>query len=260
MPGDLRAYTCGHTHHDLAQLVSGRSRERRRFPSTVFCYRSGDRVVLFDTGYAPQPWRTGPAGRLYQRLLPPELPPGQDVADQLDPAIVTYVVLSHLHPDHIGGLRHFRHAHLVLHRDQLATLAGPRLREGLLRGLLPDWFAEATQQTDRCTAVEQFIPGPAGLGTFDLFGDGSYLLVHLPGHARGHLGALIEGRVLLAADAAWGRDLLEQVHRMRVVPRWITYDGAAHRDTARRLLEIERGGVRLLFSHDDHPSGVNLLA
>ena len=259
MPADLRAYTCGHTQHDLAQLVTGHPRERRTFPATVFAYTDGDRRVLFDTGYAPQPWEAGLTGRLYQRLLPPTLPREQDIAAQLDPASVTHVVLSHLHPDHIGGLNHFPHARIVLHHGLLSTLASPRLREGLLRGLLPDWFAEATRDPDRCTAVDDFTPGPFGLGSYDLFGDGSYQLVDLPGHARGHLGALVAGRVLLAGDAAWGRDLLEQVQRMRALPRWITHDGAAHRDTARRLLEAERGGVRLIFSHDAHPSGVNLL-
>lgn len=259
MPTDLRAYTCGYTRHDVAQLVAGHPHEHRTFPATVFVHTAGDRRVLFDTGYAPQPWDTGLAGRLYQRLLPPELAPEQDIAAQLDPATITHVVLSHLHPDHIGGLRHFRHARLVLHTGQLATLARPQLREGLLTGLLPDWFTAATRDPNRCTAVEEFTPGPFGLDTYDLFDDGSYQLVDLPGHARGHVGALIEGRILLAGDAAWGRDLLPQVQRMRTVPRWITHDGAAHLATSRRLLEAERGRARLLFSHDHHPSEVNLL-
>lgn len=259
MSADLRAYTCGRTQHDVAQLLAGHPHERRTFASTVFAYTDGERRVLFDTGYAPQPWQTGLTGRLYQWLLPPELPPEQDIAAQLDPASITHVVLSHLHPDHIGGLRHFPHARLVLHAGQLATLASPRLREGLLPGLLPDWFHDATGDPSRSVIVAEFTPGPFGLATHDLFGDGSYQLVDLPGHVRGHLGALVEGRLLLAGDAAWGRDLLPEAERMRAVPRWITHDGAAHLATSGRLLEAERGGARLLFSHDDHPGGVNLL-
>lgn len=257
MPAELRAYTCGHTHHDLSRLVTGHPREHRRFPATVFCWRDGDRVVLFDTGYAPRPWDTGLTGSLYQRLLPPELPPGQDVAEQVDPASVTHVVLSHLHPDHVGGLHRFPGATLVLHREQLATVASPRLRDGLLRGLLPPWFDDAVW--DRAVVVDDLVPGPWGLAVHDLFGDGSYLLVDLPGHARGHLGALVGGRALLAGDAAWGRDLLPHAGRLRALPRWITHDGTAHLATTRLLLAAERGGARLLFSHDEHPSGVDLL-
>lgn len=257
MPAELRALTCGHTHHDLGRLVAGHPRERRRFPSTAFCYRDGDRVVLFDTGYAPLPWDTGVAGALYRRLLPPELPAGQDVAEQVDPSTVTHVVLSHLHPDHVGGLRHFPHATLVLHREQLATVGSPRVRDGLLRGLLPGWFTEAVR--DRAVVVDRFTPGPWGLRTHDLFGDGRYLVVDLPGHARGHLGALVEGRALLAGDAAWGRDLLPAAERLRALPRWITHDAAAHLATTRLLLAAEDGGARLLFAHDEHPSGTNLL-
>ncbi|MBZ2198333.1 MBL fold metallo-hydrolase [Occultella gossypii] len=254
MPADLRAYACGHTHHDIGGLVRGARRERRTFPSNVFCYTDTGRRILYDTGYAPPPWRTGLAGRAYRRLLPPVIGPGADVAAQIDPAGVTHVVLSHLHPDHIGGLVHFPHATLVLHPALLATLARPRLTDGVLPGLLPDWFDHA-----RRIVVGEFTPGPFGLATYDLFGDDSYHLVDLPGHARGHLGALVAGRTLLAGDAAWGRDLLDQVDRMRTLPRLITADGAAHRRTARHLLEAERRGARLLFSHDAHPTGVDLL-
>ncbi|AXH96059.1 MBL fold metallo-hydrolase [Ornithinimicrobium avium] len=257
MPGELHAHVCGHTHHEMAGLVAGHPRGRRRFPSTVFCYRDGDHVVLFDTGYAPQPWDTGLTGRLYRRLLPPELPAGQDVAEQVDPSSVTHVVLSHLHPDHVGGLRHFPDATLVLHRGQLETVRSPRLRDGLLRGLLPGWFDDAVR--DRAVVIDSFTPGPWGLATHDLFGDGRYLLVDLPGHARGHLGALVEGTALLAGDAAWGRDLLPAAQRLRRLPRWITHDDAAHLATSRLLLEAERGGLRLLFAHDEHPTGVDLL-
>ncbi|WP_163544064.1 MBL fold metallo-hydrolase [Occultella kanbiaonis] len=171
--------------------MRGGPRERRRFPSNVFRYADAGRRVLYDTGYAPSPWRTGLAGRIYRRLLPPVIDPGETIAAQLDPTDVTHVVLSHLHPDHIGGLVHFPHATLVLHPALLTTLAHPRLTDGVLAGLLPDWFDRA-----RRIVVGEFGPGPFGLATHDLFGDDSYHLVDLPGHARGHLGALVAGHAL----------------------------------------------------------------
>ncbi|OII10913.1 hypothetical protein BIU97_08495 [Curtobacterium sp. MCBA15_009] len=256
--GSLRAFACGSTVHGVHQLLRGAARERRVFPANVFLYEDGDRRVLFDTGYAPLPWRTGPAGAAYRLLLPPHVPAGASAGAQVsDPGTVTHVVLSHLHPDHVGGLSAFPTAAVVVSEPVRRTLAAPRLRDGVLAGLLPD-------DLDRRLLV---VPddafgqgtGPGGLRTADLFGDGSYRLVDLPGHAPGHLGAVIEGRVLLAADAAWGRDLLGQEHRIRPVPRAVADDHPAQRTTAAQLLDAERSGVRLLFSHDHHRTDVDLL-
>ena len=210
--------------------------------------------MLFDTGYAPEPWHAGLAGWAYRRMLPPRIGPGQTIAEQLDPTTVTHVVLSHLHPDHIGGIRFFPHARFALSAGVRRTLRRPRMRDGVLRRLLPDWFPRA----DTVVAAD-FSPGPHGLRTTDLFGDGTYLLVDLPGHTRGHLGALVEDRALLAGDAAWGRDLLGQERRIRALPRLVNADHEAQQRTARTILAAERKGVRVLLSHDRHPSGVNLL-
>lgn len=250
----LHYFACGDTTHDLARLLRGAARERRVFPAGAFLCTSGGARVLFDTGYAPEPWRAGPAGWAYRRMLPPRVRPDDPIGRQLDPREVTHVVLSHLHPDHIGGVRYFPHARFVLGAGARRTLASPRLRDGVLRRLLPPWFS------DRLLPAPEFAPGPFGLRTADLLGDGGYLLVDLPGHARGHLGALVDGRVLLAGDAAWGRDLLGEEHRIRRIPRAVAHDAAAQRATARALLAAERAGVRLLFGHDPHPTGVDLLA
>ncbi len=251
---ELTYLACGETSHDMSRLLRGSPRERRVFPAGAFLYRSGTRRVLFDTGYAPEPWRAGLGGWAYRRMLPPRVAAGDTIAEQLDPASVTHVVLSHLHPDHIGGVRFFPHATFVVSEGLRGTLKRPRLRDGLLRRLLPPWFESAT-----VLPSPAFTPGPHGLRTADLFGDGSYLLVDLPGHARGHLGALIEHEVLLAGDAAWGRDLLGAEHRIRALPRRVSHDMGRQRETARLLLAAEQDGLRLLFSHDRHPVGRNLL-
>lgn len=255
----LHAFACGSTTHDVGQLLRGAPRQRRVFPATVFLFRTGDRQVLFDTGYAPLPWRTGIAGRLYRRLLPPVVPAGATLADVVDTAAVTDVVLSHLHPDHVGGLAAVPHARVLVSEGTRRLLARPTVRHGVLRGLLPDDLAGRLEVVPDAA----FHPEPAalaGLGLADPFGDGRLRLVQLPGHTDGQLGALVDGRVLLAADAAWSRDLLGHEDRIRVLPRAVAHDTGAQRDTAQRLLALERAGVRLLFSHDEHPTGVDLLA
>lgn len=251
--GELHGYRCGQTSHQLAALLRGAARERRIFPSSAFLYTAGTRRVLFDTGYALPPWRAGLASALYRRLLPPVITAPESIHAQIDASSVTHVVLSHLHPDHIGGVRHFPSATVVVSAALLESVQRARLRDGIFARLLPEWFPGPG-----AVVIDEFSPGPFGLGGHDLFGDGSYVILDLPGHAAGHLGALVEHGVILAGDAAWGRDFLGQEHRMKPLPRWISHDPETAAATAGALREAEAAGIRLVFSHDPPPSRIEL--
>lgn len=256
MSARLRHYVCGSTAHDLSAMFRGGPRESREFPSGVFLFDGSDgRRVLFDTGYAPGAWRTGWRGAAYRRLLPPKVEPGDDIARQLaedgvDPSSITHVVLSHLHPDHIGGIARFPTAIFVMTAGQRSSLVAPRLRAGILTGLLPDWFDDATRIVLDDEAFQVTDIGGIALRGADLFGDGSYVVVDLPGHADGHIGALVDGRVLLAGDAAWGRDLLGATADLRAVPRAVQHDHVAYRRTAVLLQDVAATGIRIICSHD----------
>lgn len=256
MSARLRHYVCGSTAHDIAAMFRGGAHEVREFPSGVFLFDGADgRRVLFDTGYATGEWRTGWRGAAYRRLLPPKVGADDDIARQLtrdgvDPASVTHVVLSHLHPDHIGGVSRFPGATFVMTAGQQQSLAALRLRAGILTGLLPPWFDEAKKIVLSGGAFHMTDIGGVPLRAADLFGDGSYLVVDLPGHAEGHVGALVDGRVLLAGDAAWGRDLLGSTADLRAVPRAVQHDHAEYVRTAGSLQRIAAAGIAVVCSHD----------
>ncbi|MBT2476091.1 MBL fold metallo-hydrolase [Microbacterium sp. ISL-103] len=256
MTARLRHYVCGSTAHDVGAMFRGASRGVREFPSGVFLYDARDgRRVLFDTGYATGIWNTGWRGAVYRRLLPPTVSDADDVAvrlasDGVDPASVTHVVLSHLHPDHVGGVRRFPDAEFVLSAGQERTLAAPRLREGVLTGLLPEWFATAEKTVLDDPQLREVLVGGVTLHAHDLLGDGSYLVVDLPGHADGHLGALVEHSVLLAGDAAWGSDLIDASSRLRALPRAIQHDADRYSATATMLGHLAAAGIRVVCSHD----------
>lgn len=254
----LRVFRCGHTVHDLGMLVRGRAREVRTFPSQAFLYDAGDgRRVLFDTGYPSGGWPTGVASTVYRRLLPPSIDRGEGIADQLravglGPETVTHIVLSHLHPDHIGGLVDFPDAEVIITRGHARTLGSPRVRDALLADLLPSSFPDARTRVleDSDFVATVVVEGAPLARAHDLFGDGAYLLVSLPGHADGHIGALVEGRVLLAADAAWNADLLRRVDDMRPLPRWIQHDAGEYARTARTVTAWADRGLQIVLSHD----------
>lgn len=259
----LTRFACGATHHDLAGLFAGAGRERRTFPAAAYLFDDGaGRRVLFDTGYAALPWDTGLAGALYQRLLPPSITPEQTVAARLTaagiaPASVTHVVLSHAHPDHIGGVAAFPQAKILLSDGVAATIASPRLRDGVLAGLLPDWFDRRVRPVTESDFAPLDVAGVT-LAVADPWGDGAFRLVQLPGHAWGHLGALIDGRVLLAGDASWAAEFLPRARELRVLPRFIQHDPDAYAATADLLTALSDAGVRLCFSHDPGDDAVLL--
>ncbi|MCW5849441.1 MAG: MBL fold metallo-hydrolase [Anaerolineae bacterium] len=169
--------------------------------------------TLWDTGYAPRLLQatTRWPYRLYRLATPLRLDPTLAVAAQL-PRLglqggdVRRVVLSHLHADHIAGLRDFPTAEWICTQAAYEAVAGRRglsaLRRAFIPALLPDDFAT------RATLLPQFSrPSLPGLGpTHDLLGDGTLRLVALPGHARGQVGLLAQttdGPKLFCADGAY---------------------------------------------------------
>ena len=205
--------------------------------------------ILWDTGYAPRignvtrsfPWR------FYRWVTPLHIQPALAIAAQLPrfglkPEDVHYVILSHLHGDHVAGLLDFPDARLVVSRqaweDAQKQQGFQAVRRALLPALFPPDFAE------RALFIDDFSNAPLGpLGaTHDLFGDGSLRLFPLPGHAPGQLGLLVtekkteDGRrkteekqlltthyplstYLFVADSCLHRDS----SLMGVLPGWPTY-------------------------------------
>ncbi len=201
--------------------------------------------LLWDTGYA---LRILDATRrlpfwLYQRAAPLRLHPLLSVAAQLarwklQPGDIRRILISHFHADHIAGLRDFPEAELIASQAAYDDVASRRgfnaLRRGFIPALLPEDFAK------RAILLPPFAgpPLPALGPTADLFGDGSLLLMSLPGHAHGQMGLLARterGRILFAADGCW----LRRSIRERCPPARITYllvdDVQAVRTTIERL-------------------------
>lgn len=263
----LTAFRCGSTTHRLGALFRSAARGSRTFPSWAFLYDDGEgRRVLFDAGYRAGAWGTGPAGLAYRALVPPRIRPEWGLATQLreaeiDPASVTDVVISHLHPDHIGGLVDFQHARWIMSRGTADLASHHRLLDGVLAGLLPGTFPPADAlvvEPDEFRPARLGVDGPS-LRVADPLGDERFVLVDLPGHSSGHTGALVGGALLLAGDAAWGGDLLAHCDDLRPLPRRIMHDASTYVETSRTLIAAREAGIRVVFSHDaDVPARVSL--
>jgi glyoxylase-like metal-dependent hydrolase (beta-lactamase superfamily II) len=120
---------------------------------------------------------------------------------EVPPRNLAFALISHLHWDHVSGVPDIQGVPLRVNRVEYEAAKLGLLDEnhGLVRSLL----GHASLDLFDCD-------GPAYEGfhaSRDLFGDGSVVLVPLPGHTRGNTGMFINrsngSRLFLLGDAVW---------------------------------------------------------
>jgi glyoxylase-like metal-dependent hydrolase (beta-lactamase superfamily II) len=192
-------------------------------PINVYVIEHRDGLVLFDTGQDrasvtdPDYFPGGITGVMYGRLARFEIGPEQTLAAQLaaigyDIGDVHTAVISHLHQDHIGGLRELTGAQIVVSQREWDTLGEPQPE---LRGLLTSHIDLPGLRWRRIApeplADPALAPFTAG---HDLFGDGSMVLLPSPGHTPGSLSMLVRRPdrtpLLMVGDLTYDSTLLER--------------------------------------------------
>jgi glyoxylase-like metal-dependent hydrolase (beta-lactamase superfamily II) len=221
----------------------------------------GGGLCLVDTGVGPEVTRgqRSAALRLYGAILRPRLDPNQSPQATLSglgatAADVRSVVLTHFHADHVSSLRDFAHAAIITCGDAARRVAGmssgAALRHGIFKELIPQGFEQRLRPLQDMTRV----PTGTVLGDgYDLFADGSYLAVPLPGHTFGHFGIFWRdqaGPIVYATDASWTLEALLGDQTPGISSAIVFDDRRAGRQTQQRLREFAREGGRILLCHD----------
>ena len=206
--------------------------------SALVRHRQGN--VLFDTGchpsvveHAEERWGSlikvmRPVMRAEDTLLPNLACAG------ISPDDIDVVVNSHFHPDHCGCNQFFRKATIMAHTSEIAAAKAPEAEKaGYLRS---DW--DHDQPTDAVS------------GERDVFGDGKLLLLPLPGHTPGTMGAQVnlerDGSFLLVSDAVSLRANLDA----DTAPR-NTWNAVALLKSYGEIRRIEKAGATVICGHDE---------
>lgn len=152
------------------------------------------------------------------------------------PADVRYVVYSHLHLDHAGGMSYFPNAVHVVQRDEIRY------------ALWPDaWTRPVYCQNDFAEIRKLNILEIEG--DYDLFNDGSLKLLRTPGHTPALQVMLVNlanrGPICLASDTGHQRDGFENM-----IPMPWDWSASAMSLTRMRMKQLERSGVPLFLCHD----------
>jgi N-acyl homoserine lactone hydrolase len=208
-------------------------------------------LIVVDTGETAEVNSPGyfPRWHPYFRLGVKEwVEPREEIGPKLkalgfSPDDVRWVIMTHLHTDHAGGLAHFPKSEILVHRSEFDNASGFM---GKVRGFLPhrwpSWFSPRLFELDD----EPFGPFPQSLGVTEAR---DVKVVATPGHTKGHVSVVLQEdgqSVFFAGDTSYTQALMLEGAIDGVAP-----DERAARETLDRIRAFTRQQpVVYLPSHD----------
>jgi len=156
---------------------------------TFSCYliKHGNDYMVWDTGFAPGANPNAPKTSLADYLAQVKVSPEQ----------VKYVGISHFHGDHTGQLAPFKNATLLIGKGDWDGVTATPPVPGANAAGFKAWIDEKRK-------VEPLTMDK------DVFGDGTVMVLKMPGHTPGHSTLLVKlkekGAVMLTGDLTHFRE------------------------------------------------------
>jgi N-acyl homoserine lactone hydrolase len=204
-----------------------------RFPIAAYLIETDSERILVDTGL--HPGAVSDSARHYDgaesmRMFAFEQE--ASVADQVDLATLTRVVMTHLHFDHAGALALLPEGPPIV--VQRREWEGAHDAAAVARNFYhPVDYAAIG---DRVELVD---------GDHDLLGDGSVELLLTPGHTPGHQSVRVGDQLVIGGDVSHFASGLDD-HRFPM----FADDFAAQTASAERLRALRDAGATVLPGHD----------
>jgi len=190
-------------------------------PYTAFLIDTGSTRILLDTGAGALGPRTG---RLQESLE----------AAGFMPEDIHTVILSHAHPDHIGGVGRFPNAAVVMMRREFEFWTDAETQARLAAGAL--YGLGALERTMAASFRDHLLPAKDRLRLLDQPTEvaSGVLVFSAPGHTPGHAAVLVSSerqQLLYVGDA-----IIHPAHFQS--PDWVTVFDLAHDETVATRKEL----------------------
>lgn len=253
-------------------FVKGAGFRSIRFPILSFLIERDHDLVLFDTGIGtrineemrrPIYW-----GNLFfsRCVMRTEFDPGHDALVHQLPRLgfkasdVKTVIISHLHWDHAGGMRDFPNAHYIINRKEWEFAAGLSGHALFKNAFIKEQF-HAPGLDIELIETDPAKPFLNFSASYDVFGDGSILLVDLPGHSPGLTALFLTmpsgRRFLFSADTFYFPEGLEQRIPKSTIMQELVSEGPEAGASIEKVYELMKSepGLEIVGSHDHRLPG-----
>lgn len=245
----------GYCTHPECITLRGASLRPKVYPS-MFVHIKHPKFghILYDTGYSKKFKEETSAfpNKLYA-LVTPVFYTDEDCAKSklrakgVNPEDVSYIIISHFHADHIGGISDFPNAKYIYLKDDYDKVKNLRgfsaLLNGFLPGLLPKDFEDRSIAVDdkyRFKNYNSKIESHFDY-SYDILGDGSLVAVDLPGHTSAQMGLYMRGEdkeYLLVADSCWMSKSIRENIGPSFITKLITHNSNQYHNTLGKLHQI----------------------
>lgn len=247
-PSSLRLYVfdCGTMQTDLSRFrLEAKEVATNVLATPCFMVAHPRGTLMWDVGAVPdQDWMPTGSPVAHHLTLPDQstrdLMLNKPLLAQMkeagyEPADINYLALSHYHWDHVANANAFANATWLVRkveRDMMFAEMPPVT--------MPSWYAQLKD------AKAEIIEGE----TYDVFGDGTVVIMNAPGHTPGHqilyLKLAQTGDVVLSGD-------LYHFNEARALKRVPTFDyDQAQTPVSREKAEafLATSGAKLWVQHD----------
>lgn len=182
----------------------------------IYCWliEHPEGLILVDTGETAAIYQDGylPKGGLYHKVVETRIKEEEEIPYQLaklgyQPKDISTIIFTHLHGDHIGGLKHFQHCQIFVSESeyQMAiSKKGPN--NGYFSKNWPSWFQPS---------LIKYSHGAEGNfnNSQQITRDGKVVVIPTPGHSVGHQSILVKQTnhtTFIAGDLTYNEQTLQQ--------------------------------------------------
>lgn len=207
----LYTYDCGHIEARDMSVFGGTTKEgvHKELANTCYLIKHPKGTLFWDAGISDE-LISLPDGedRFYGKfnMKVKKTLKSQFQESNINPNDIDYLVFSHLHNDHTGNAKLFKNSQWIIQKSEYDIAFSPMAKKYGYRPI--DYKFDGFQNIKKIN------------GDYDVFGDGSIVLISTPGHSPGHQSLLVKlpktGTILISGDC-----FITHEHRQNYgIPTW----------------------------------------